>query len=113
MQRARPNLAAACGADPAVDTEQEIEVPKISCPARPPRRAVLAATQMVEQLLEVPVESPAECALHVPEPQMGNQMVEVPVVVSQSQFQQQVVEQNVDIPVHGGVRRSSRKSPRT
>ena len=37
------------------DTEQEIEVPKISCPDRPPLRAVLSATQIAEQLVEVPV----------------------------------------------------------
>ena len=36
-----------------VDMEQEIAVPQISCPARR-LRAVLAATQMAEQLLEVP-----------------------------------------------------------
>ena len=34
------------------DTEQVIEAPKISCPAQLPR-AVLAATQMAEQLVEV------------------------------------------------------------
>ena len=34
------------------DTEQVIEVPMITCPARPPLRAVLAATQMAEQLVK-------------------------------------------------------------
>ena len=36
-------------------TEQVIAVPKISSPARPPLRAVLPATHLVEQLVEVPV----------------------------------------------------------
>ena len=63
------------------DTEQVIDVPKISCPTRPPR-AVLAATLMVEQLVEVLVLS------------------------SRSESQQHFVEQNVDIPVHGGVQRA-------
>ena len=35
--------------------EQVIAVPKISCPSRPPR-AALAATQMAEQLVEVPTD---------------------------------------------------------
>ena len=57
-------------------TEQEIAVPKISCPARP-LRAVLAATQTAEHL------------------------VEVQTVVPQSFFQQRFAEQNVDNPVLG------------
>ena len=36
------------------DTEQGIEVPKISCPPRPPFCAGLGATQMAEQLVDVP-----------------------------------------------------------
>ena len=71
------------------DTEQV----KISWPARPPR-AVLTASQMAEQLVEEPVVSASSCVLV---PQM--------VVASQSEFQQHSVEHNVDIPVHGGVRR--------
>ena len=39
----------------ADDTEQEIAVPKIPSPDRPPLRAVLPATQKVEQLVVVPV----------------------------------------------------------
>ena len=83
------------------DTEQEIEVPKISSTSCP-LRAVLAATQMAEQLVEVPVVFPAECVLNVPLPQVGDELLEVPNVVSQS------VEQTVDIPVHGGVKRARR-----
>ena len=41
--------------------------------------------------------SPMDCALTVPEPQMENELVEVPVVVSQQHF----VQQNVDFPVLG------------
>ena len=82
-------------------------MPKISWPTRPPR-AVLAATQMAEQLVEVPVVSASSCVLV---PQVGNQLVEVPVVASQSEFQQHSVEQNVDIPVHGGCGASC--TPRT
>ena len=83
------------------DTEQEIEVPKISSTSCP-LRAVLAATQMAEQLVEVPVVFPAECVLNVPLPQVGDELLEVPTVVSQ------LVEQTVDIPVHGGVKRARR-----
>ena len=45
------------------DMEQEIAVPKISSPARPPPRAVLPSTQMVEKLVHVPVPSFHECSL--------------------------------------------------
>ena len=45
------------------DTEQEIAVPKISSPARSPPRGVLPSTQMVEQLVDVPVPSFHECSL--------------------------------------------------
>ena len=55
------------------ETEQVIEVPKISFQSRIPRRAVLAATQR------------------------RNEWVEVPIVVPWQHF----VEQNVDIPVPG------------
>ena len=55
--------------------EQLIAVPKISCPSRP-LRAVPAATQMAEQLVEVPTD----VVLVVP---------------------RQPVEQDVDIPVPG------------
>ena len=41
-------------------------------------------------------------------PQVGDELVEVPNVVSQSVFQQHSVEQTVDIPVHGGVKRARR-----
>ena len=40
------------------------------------------------------------------EPQLVEQLVEVPTVVSYSSLQQQLVEQNVDIPVPGGGRHS-------
>ena len=36
-------------------------------------------------------------------PQLGRELVEVPTVVSQPEFQQHSAEQNVDIPVRGGV----------
>ena len=48
------------------------------------RSAVLAATLMAEKLVEVPVVSASSCVLHVPVPQIGNQLVRVPVVKSQS-----------------------------
>ena len=63
-----PPVAAARGA------EQVIEVPGISCPARRPLRAVLAATQMAEQLVEVSWVSPSSCVLV---PQIGNEVVDV------------------------------------
>ena len=53
---------------------------------------------MAEQLVEVPLVSPSSCVLNALVPQMG---VEVPNVVSQPEFQQHSVEQNVDIPVPG------------
>ena len=85
------------------DTEQVIEAPKISCPVEL-LRAVLTATQMAEQLVDVPVVSASSCVLV---PKVGNQLVEVPVA-SQSEFQQHSVEQNVDIPVQcGGGRRAA------
>ena len=74
------------------ETEQVIEVPKIS----------LSATQMAEQLVEVPWVSPSSC-VHVLVPQIGNELVGVRNVTSQSEFQQYTVEQTVDIPVLGGV----------
>ena len=49
---------------------------------RIPQRTVLRSLQMAEQLVEVPPISPSSCVLHVPEPQVGNQLVEVPAVVS-------------------------------
>ncbi len=89
------------------DTEQEIEVPKDLLPDRPLLRAVVSATQMVEQLVEVPVVSPTDCVLNVPVPQMGNELVEVAEVVSQSIFQLLFDEQTVDIPVLGCVEQDS------
>ena len=44
------------------DTEQVIAVPKISSPSQSPLRAVLLATQMAEQLVEVPAPPFLECA---------------------------------------------------
>ena len=86
---------------PMDDTEQVIDVPNITCPDRPPPCPVPVATQMAEQLVEVPWVCPSSCVLV---PQIGNQLVEV-LAVSQSEFQQHSVEQNVNIPVHGGVGR--------
>ena len=86
---------------PMDDTEQVIDVPNIICPDRPPPCAVPVATQMAEQLVEVPWVCPSSCVLV---PQIGNQLVEV-LAVSQSEFQHHSVEQNVNIPVHGGVGR--------
>ena len=63
---------------------------------------------MAKQLVEVPPVSPSSCVLNALVPQMGHELVEVPNVVSQSKFQQQFVEQTVDIPVHGGVKRAWR-----
>ena len=56
--------------------EQGIEVPKIVCPPHT-ARSVLRAPQMVEQL------------------------VEAPTIISCSSLLQQTLEQNVDIPVRG------------
>ena len=50
--------------------------------------------------MEVPAVFPTECVLNAPVPQVGEELLEVPNVVSQS------VEQTVDIPVHGGVKRA-------
>ena len=51
--------------------------------------------------------SPTECVLSAPVPQMGTELVEVPQVMSQSEFQQHSVEQTVRIPVRGGVGQGS------
>ena len=51
----------------------------------------------MEQLGEVQVVSSKDCALTVPEPQVENELMEVPVVVSQQHF----VKQNIDISVLG------------
>ena len=59
------------------DDEHVIEVPKISCPGRPPR-AVLAATQVAEQLVEVLVVSASFCVLV---PQMVSVSVRVPAAL--------------------------------
>ena len=56
-------------------------MPKISGTARP-LRAVLAATEMAEQLVKVLVVSPTDCDFNVPVPQVGDQLEEVPNVVS-------------------------------
>ena len=50
---------------------------------RPTLRAVLSATQMAEQLVEVPWVSPSSCVLNDLVPQIGNELVDVPNVVSQ------------------------------
>ena len=62
--------------------KEVIEVPKIFLVDSIPQRTVFRSAQMAEQL------------------------VDVPTVVSQSQFQQHSVEQTVDIPVPGGVKRA-------
>ena len=48
--------------DTTTAAEQVINVPKISCPSRP-LRVALAASQMAEQLVEVPVHPFRECAI--------------------------------------------------
>ena len=55
--------------------EQVIEVPKIIFENIPPRRLV-REPQLAEQLVEVPTPSPA----HVPVPRMEDQLVEVPQI---------------------------------
>ena len=55
--------------------EQGIEVPKIIFENIPPRRLV-REPQLAEQLVEVPTPSPA----HVPVPRMEDQLVEVPQI---------------------------------
>ena len=82
--------------------EQVLEVPKILCPSRP-LRAALAATQMAEQLVDVPVPS-----------MDGFEEVEVDDEVEA--HLRQLLEQTVDIPVplallQGASRASS--SPQT
>ena len=77
---ARPNLAAAHGATSHARHGAGDRSARL-CPARP-SRAVLAATQMVEQLVEVPWVSPS-IVLCAPLPQMENQLVAVPPIVSQ------------------------------
>ena len=97
----------------AAISEQVIVVPKISCPSRP-LRAALAATQMAEQLVEVPTD-----VLIVVPRQLLEQTVDIPVPLAdlqgftpgQSSTAPQFVEQNVDIPVPGG--RGSSGSGRT
>ena len=61
------------------NSEQEIYSPD-----RLPPSAVLAAMQMVKQLAEVPVVSPTDCALSVPVPRIGNELVELPLSQSSS-----------------------------
>ena len=74
------------------DTEQEIDVPKISNLDRLPLRAVLSATEVAEQLVEVPLVSPSDCALV---PQMGAELVvEVPKTVSHPMFSAASVERS-------------------
>ena len=82
------------------DTEQVIDVPKISCPTRLPR-AILAATLKAEQLVEVPVVSASSCVHNALVPQMVKRFVEVQVLGSRSWW------------CTAGSGRSSRKSSRT
>ena len=70
-------------------------MPKISCPPRP-LRAVPSEPQMAEQLVEVPVVSVSSCVLVL---QTGNQLVAVPPIVS---ILLQPAQRNVAIPVQGG-----------
>ena len=62
--------------------------------------------QVPEQVIEVPkvlIDEPS-VRTHVREPQLAEQLVEVPTIISFSLLQR-IVEQNVDIPVpRGGVR---------
>ena len=87
------------------DPEQVIAVPKISCPSRP-LRAALAATQMAEQLVEVPTDMLV----------VVQQTVDIPVPGAHGSFgygglqgflpeqssSPSSVEWIIDIPVQGG-----------
>ena len=66
-----------------VSAEQVIEVPKIFLQDTFPQRSVLRQPQLAEQLVEVPSVSPSSCVI-----------------------QQHSVEQTDDIPVHGGAKRA-------
>ena len=80
-------------------------MPKINLQVRIPQRTVLHWSQMAERLVEVPPVSLQSCVFIALVPQMRTELVEVPAVESQSEFQQHCFEQTVDIPDHGGVRR--------
>ena len=57
------------------------------------------ATQMAEQLVEVQLVSASECALNVPVPQTGNELVvEVPKIVSHPMFSAAFVERSSRFP---------------
>ena len=65
-------------------------------------------SSIAEQVIEVPKLPCSSCPSRSPclEPQMAEQLVEVPTVLSCALLQQQIVEQIVDIPVpHGRGRR--------
>ena len=53
-----------------------------------------------------------ELVLDLVVPQLGRELVEVPTVVSQPEFQQHSAEQNVDIPARGGVGHSGDRPAR-
>ena len=81
--------------------------------SRPDRLLSVSGPQ--ERILRHTVEhdsAPDVPSLDVLVSQMGDELVEVPNVVSQAVFQQHSVEQTVDFPVHGGVERP-RGGPRT
>ena len=60
---------------------------------------LLDTQRPVEQVIDVPKFS--QDVIHLRHPQMAEQLVDVPTVLSYSFIQQQPVEQNVDIPVPG------------
>ena len=64
---------------------QVVEVPKLTLQDRIPQRTVLRGSQMAEQLVEVQPVSPLFCDIV---PQMETEMVEVPIVLAQSELQQ-------------------------
>ena len=59
---------------------------------------------LAEQVIEVPKIPLQDAVPHrasLREPQLAEQLVEVPTVVSHSSLQQQIAEQNEDVPVPG------------
>ena len=55
-----------------------------------------------EQVIEVPKIFLDDMRTAVHDPQLAEQLVEVPTPVSYSSSLQRIVEQNVDVPVYGG-----------
>ena len=99
---------------PAHDEELSLDVPALQMVEQPEEvvsffRNFVPA--VAEQVIEVPKLALPVCAVHraaLPEPQLVEQLVEVPTVLSYSLLQQRTAEQIVDTPVPHGRGRGAR-----